>query len=122
MQRFLDFDFLSFRSFYNKDVLKYLIEKGADVNAQNNEGNSLIFNSVFAEGTEILLKAGASPHILNKKGESALHHAAKRNDLEICLLLMKYGADVNLEDENIKKPADLCTFSFVKDFLLFISE
>lgn len=103
-------------------MLEYLIEKGADVNAQNNEGNSIIFESVYAEGTEILLKAGASTKIVNKKGESALHLAAKRNDLEICLLLLSYGAEINLEDENKKKPSDLCTYTYLKDFLLYISE
>lgn len=99
-----------------------MIEKGADVNTQNNEGDSLIFVSVFAEGTEILLKAGASTKVLNKKGESALHRAAQRNDLEICLLLLSYGADINLLDEDNKKPSDLCTYEYLKDFLLFISE
>lgn len=73
------------------EVLEYLIEKGADVNAQNDDGNSLIFLSVFPRGTEVLLKAGASTKLLNNKGESALHCAAFRNDLETCLLLLKYG-------------------------------
>lgn len=99
-----------------------MIEKGADVNAQNNEGDSVIFVTPFAEATEILLKAGASAKILNKKGESALHRAAQRNDLEICLLLLSYGADINLVDEDNKKPSDVCTYKLLKDFLLFIAE
>lgn len=99
-----------------------MIEKGADVNAQNNDGNSLLFLSGFAEGTEILLKAGASQHLLNKKGEAALHHAAQRNDFDSCVLLLKYGADLNVEDENKKKPMDVCTYKYLKDFLSSISE
>lgn len=41
-------------------MLEYSIEKLADGNVQNNEGNSLLFESACAEGIEILLKAGAS--------------------------------------------------------------
>lgn len=107
---------------FHRDMLEYLIEKGADVNVQNDLGNSLIFESVFVEGTEILLKAGASVKVINKKGQSALHLAALRNELDICLLLLKYGADLNIEDENGQKPTDVCTYGFVKDLLNFIAE
>lgn len=103
-------------------MLDYLIEKGADVNAQNNDGNSLIFLSVFPRGTEVLLRSGASTKILNKKGESALHLAAQRNDLETSLLLMKYGADLNLEDGNSQKPSDLCSNPFIKGLLTYLSK
>lgn len=98
-----------------------MIEKGSDVNAQNTDGNSLIFLSVFPRGTEVLLRSGASTKILNKKGESALHLAAQRNDLETCLLLLKYGADLNLKNENNEKPSDLGSNSFLKELLTYIS-
>lgn len=111
-----------FRYHFNRDVLEYFIEKGADVNAHNYVGNSLIFESVYAEGTEILLEAGASTQILNNEGASALHCAAQNNDMEICLLLLKYGAGLNLKDENNEKPSDLCTYKYLKDFLVFVCE
>lgn len=103
-------------------MLQYLIEMGADVNVQNNLGHSLIFESVFVDGTEVLLKAGASVKLINKKGQSALHIAAQRNELDICLLLLKYGADLKLKDENNQKPSDLCTCEVVKEFLNFIAD
>lgn len=106
---------------YHIEVLDYLIEMGANVNAQNNDGNSLIFLSVFPRGTEVLLRSGASTKLLNKKGESALHHAAQRNDLETCLLLLKYGADLELKDENNQKPSDLCSNSFLKELLTYLA-
>lgn len=98
-----------------------MIEKGANVNVQNNEGNSLIFESLYAEGTELLLKAGASTKIVNNKGQSALHLAAQRNDLEISILLLKYGADLELKDKDNKKPLDFCTFEYMKEFLNYCS-
>lgn len=94
-----------------------MIEKGANLNIQNNDGNSIIFESLYPEGTEILLKAGASTKIVNNKGQSALHLAAQRNDMETSLLLLKYGADLELKDEDNKKPSDFCTFEYMKDFL-----
>lgn len=103
-------------------MLEYLIEKGANVNVQNDEGNTLLMQTVFPEGSEILLRAGASVQLLNKEGESALHHAAMRNDIETCILLLKYGADLNLRDKNDNKPSDLCTYNYLKDFLNYVSE
>lgn len=102
--------------------MDYLIENGADINAQNNDGNSLLFLSVFPRGTEVLLSSGASTKILNKKGESALHYSAQRNDLETSLLLLKYGADLKLEDKNSQKPSDLCSNLFIKGLLTYLSE
>lgn len=104
----------------NTDVLQLLIEKGANVNAQNNDGNSVIFRCVYPQGTEMLLKAGASVNIVNQNGESALHFAAKRNDLATILLLLQYGADLNLTDNNGSKARNVCTYNFVKDFIDYI--
>lgn len=98
-----------------------LIEKGANVNAQNNDGNTVIFSCVYPEGTELLLKAGASVDILNKNGESALHYAARRNDLAAILLLLRHGADLQLIDDNGFRARDLCTYFYVRDFIDYIS-
>lgn len=102
------------------NVLNYLIEKGANVNAQNNEGNTIIFESIFPRGTEILLRNGAAVNIRNSKGQTALHYAAKRDDLDTILLLIKYGAELNLKDENDMRPVDYCKRSYVREFLEFI--
>lgn len=104
----------------NLDVLNYLIEKGANVNAQNNEGNTMLFESFFPRGTEILLSSGASVNILNKKGQTALHYAVMRDDLDTILLLLKYGADLNLKDLRDRKPVDYCKRSYFREFLEFL--
>lgn len=112
--------FGNLRYLCNLELLNYLIEKGADVNAQNNEGNTLVFESIFLEGTEILLKSGAALNIVNKKGQTALHYAAIRGDLVTILLLLKHGADLHLKDESNLRPVDLCTRLHVKEFLEFL--
>lgn len=106
----------------NLEVLNYLIEKGANVNAQNNEGNTIIFDSIYPIGTEILLSSGASVNILNNKGQTALHFAAMRDDLDTILLLLKYGADLNLEDLYDMRPVDYCKRSYIKGFLEFLGK
>lgn len=98
-----------------------LIEKGIDVNAQKNNGETLLFKEVYPETIEILIKSGASVNIVNKNGDTALHYAAKRNDLESILLLLKYGANVRLTNSKGAKPADMCTYFYVKDFVDYIS-
>lgn len=70
----------------------------------------------------MLLKAGASTKIVDWEGWSALHAAAGRNNFEICLLLLKYGAYLMLKDGVGKKPSDICNYKYLRDFLLFIAD
>ena len=62
------------------EAFSYLIEKGADVNAQNTHGNSVlsvaIFNykknpSLYNKMIEILLKHNANPHLTTQYNVSA---------------------------------------------------
>lgn len=81
----------------------------------------MLFSCVYPEGTEILLKAGASVDIVNKNGETALHYAAGRNDLATILLLLRHGADLQLIDCNGFRARDFCTYFYVRDFIDYIS-
>ncbi len=52
-------------------LLKYFLEKGADVNIRDFQGNTPLFVANFAankEVTDLLLKFGADPTIRNNKG------------------------------------------------------
>lgn len=62
------------------EAFSYLIEKGADVNAQNTHGNSVlsvaVFNykknpSLYNKMIEILLNHNANPHLTNQYNVSA---------------------------------------------------
>lgn len=68
------------------EAFSYLIEKGADVNAQNTHGNSVLSVAVFNykknpplynKMIEILLKHNANPHLTNQYNVSA-HSLAHR--------------------------------------------
>jgi len=75
------------------EAFSYLIEKGADVNAQNTHGNSVlsvaIFNykknpSLYNKMIEILLKHNANPHLTNQYNVSAhsLAHSIGNADVK----------------------------------------
>ena len=75
------------------DAFSYLIEKGADVNAQNTHGNSVLSVAVFNykknpplynKMIEILLKQNANPHLTNQYNVSAhsLAHSIGNADVK----------------------------------------
>ena len=84
----------------NKDIVKYLLKKGANANAINNEGYSALSLAVFLDKEEIvelLLETGADIH--HKKDE-ALILAAGVGRLEIIKLLFSKGAYIHAQDDN----------------------
>lgn len=60
------------------EIVKYLISKGAKVNAKSNCGDTALIRAIFANDFEIvkiLIKNGADLNIKNKYGETALDRA-----------------------------------------------
>ena len=79
-----------FRSYRGTDVVKALIKAGADINAQDNNGNTALLLAC-KEGDEktarYLLRAGADFNLKNNKGETPAEFAAT-NGLNDVLELM----------------------------------
>ncbi|KAI8048050.1 ankyrin repeat-containing domain protein [Gilbertella persicaria] len=44
---------------------------------------------------KLLLEKGADPSLENETSQSVLHYAASKNRLEICRLLIQYNAPIN---------------------------
>lgn len=92
----------------NMDILYLLIHRGADVNAISHGETALhkvvqFGNLKFAQA---LLKAGADPDIKDTiRGNTPLHYAVSRQDSNMIALLMKYGADMYIENNNGDTPA-----------------
>ncbi|CAK93075.1 unnamed protein product (macronuclear) [Paramecium tetraurelia] len=58
----------------NKDIVKELIKRGADINIQNDDGNTPLHLAIAYSHFDIadmLMFSGASSHILNKQGRNA---------------------------------------------------
>jgi ankyrin repeat protein len=81
------------------DVKTY-IEKGADVNVQDQKQRTPLIFAASAGHTpvvEYLIEAGADVDMRDKDGQSALLYASKRGFNETVALLLDKGADVNLQ-------------------------
>jgi ankyrin repeat protein len=75
----LDLAPLSWTSRSRMDALNVLLANGADVNAQDQNGNTLLhqllrtWDSRWPEVLQILIRAKANPNLTNSAGESTLH-------------------------------------------------
>jgi len=77
------------------DIVKLLIEAGADINIKNNYGvTSLMLASEggYKEIVKLLIEASADINAKNIFGDTALMYAYENNHKEIIDLLKRYGA------------------------------
>jgi ankyrin repeat protein len=81
------------------EIALALIEAGAELDAQNSDGNTALLRSA-CEGRDALasalIEAGAALDVQNHDGYSALILAARRGNATIALALAKAGADQGL--------------------------
>jgi len=82
------------------EAMSLLLKAGANLNAQNIEGDFPLHSAVDSiRSIKFLLEAGANINAKNYRGESALHKAANEGLEESALYLIHAGADVNLQDD-----------------------
>lgn len=79
------------------NMTKYLISKGADVNAKSSRGETVLLRSVFNENSKpiiaLLIDSGAIVNMKNDDRQTPLMIAARNNLYEICKLLIASGAE-----------------------------
>jgi cytohesin len=88
------------------DILKLLLDNGADPNAKDRHDWSLLH---YTEGdvdlTRLLLDKGANPNAIeNERGLMPLHLAADEGRKAMVELLLSRGADVNAKDYSGRTP------------------
>ena len=79
-------------------IAELLIEKGADVNAEGNEGGTplyIVADAGHKEIAKLLIANGADVNAEDEFGETPLHRAAREGHKEIAELLIAKGANVN---------------------------
>lgn len=100
--------------FGHLDIVKFLIEHGADVNkASSNAFRVAPLHSSTAisnfEITEYLLRNGADVNVKQQSGVTPLHSAAHNGQPKIVQLLIDYGSDINAITSDGKTPFDMAT-------------
>ena len=88
----------------NFETASLLVEYGADVNTQGNDGQSaslLACQSGYTKIVELLLEQGADVNIQSRfSGRSALMIASRNRNIKLVELSLNHGADVSLKDSN----------------------
>lgn len=85
----------------NKDAVKKLLDRGADVNGQDNDGDAALHGVAKSGNMEILnmlLEKGANPNLKNKLGGTPLMWAAVFGNEDAAQRLLARGADRSLKD------------------------
>lgn len=98
--------------FRRPDVAKFLIERGADVNAaaQNKQRVAPVHAACAVQDYEtlqLLLARGADPNARQEMDYTPFHDAAGRGNVEIARLLLKHGANANARTADGQTPADV---------------
>lgn len=87
----------------NKDRVEKLLAHGADVNIQDNDGDTALHGAAENgdyEIIEMLLDKGANPNARNKQGGTPLMWAAVFGNPEAARLLLNRGADPTMKDND----------------------
>jgi len=79
----------------------YLLERGIDINYRDKSGGTALYAAVHWQNTElaeVLLKKGADPNLGSTSNfiNVPLLSATVKNNIELIILLISYGADVDL--------------------------
>ena len=84
------------------DTIRYLVQNGANINVQNEFGQSALFYASREESVRVLLDLGADIHLRNKSGQTPLLSCLfnPEPNLDIITMLAEYGSDVNAVDDN----------------------
>lgn len=85
------------------NILPMLLDLGADVNAVDSNGESLLMwasKGSRDENIPMLLRAGAIVNMVDKEGESSLHKATLANNIKAVRQLLSANADMHLGDKS----------------------
>jgi len=91
----------------NENIVRWLIENGADVNKENKDGNTSLIEACYYGNDNIiklLIENGADVNKENKYNNTPLIKACEKGYENIVRLLIENGADVNKENKHGDTP------------------
>ncbi|XP_068978039.1 tankyrase isoform X3 [Bombus fervidus] len=104
----------------NLEVAEFLLERGADVNAQDKGGLIPLHNASSYGHLDIaalLIKYNTVVNATDKWGFTPLHEAAQKGRTQLCALLLAHGADPFSKNQEGQTPLDLACADDVRCLL-----
>ena len=93
--------------FRNEGQIRYLLSRGANINAMDGQRNTPLIQAVKTGADDLvplLLENSADPKLCNFQGNTALHYVS---DAATALMLMDYGADLHAVNKEGLTPLDI---------------
>ena len=87
------------------EIIKSLIDTGADVNAKGNKGRTPLHLCKKADVAKLIIDAGADINAKDNNGKTPLYYC---EDTDIAKMLIEAGADVNAKDNHGKTLLHFC--------------
>jgi ankyrin repeat protein len=84
-------------------MLSWMLKQGANINATDNDGDTVLFNAISLEDTfmlKFLLEHKADPNCPNHENVTPLFIAIENDKTQAAELLIRYGADITYIDDN----------------------
>lgn len=95
----------------SRELTAVFVEKGADVNCADNDGNTALIVHTYEhcdkETVKVLVQAGADVNAQNKKGLTPLHNALDYGNEMVARYLIKKGARYNIADNRGRTAMDI---------------
>jgi ankyrin repeat protein len=84
------------------DIVKYLIQRGANIHHINIDGENILFGAVHHNNIELvklLCMKGINKDVCNKQGHYPIFSAIANQNYEIVKILIEYGASIEVKEK-----------------------